>query len=693
MKSLKSFFLITAVILFSFSGFFLSTAFGISVTPISPSGKKVTGDQWLFVIGINTYIEWPRLKTAANDARSVKKALLSRYHFDNEHLIELYDEEATRANIIGKLRFLAQNLKKDDSLFLFYAGHGYLDPITKSGSWIPVESGTKDVSAWISNNYIKDYLKSDAIKAKHILLVSDSCFSGDFFRGHRGKLPEVTDEVIRRSYKLTSRQAITSGGLEPVTDSGFANNSVFTHFLVKALENNQSPFLVPSQFFTDIKAGVAENAEQFPQFGSLHNTGGQQGGEFVFFLKQNARLDNLSRLEAQKQSEYERLKKMERQADTAQKKEAKEIALREQELSELDKKISAMKKRLGSSEVKTDDSLDTMLAMVKQKEEQAKRLELLRKQKKAEQIKREAEIAQLKIEREEKIIIALETEINKYKEIISSEYGKSLKKSAWQVLIAKCPPGWADGVEEGDCMLLLRNPLQRDGTWKDPVTGMEFVRVPGGCYQMGSNSSDSYANEKPVHGVCLDGFWMGKYEVTQGQWKKIMGSNPSKFQSGEDFPVEQVSWNDAQQYISKLKQLSGNSFFLPTEAQWEYAARSGGRDQIYAGGNDIDRVAWYNSNSGNKTHRVGIKAPNGLGIYDMSGNVWEWWEDEYDKNAYSKHDRNNPVVTSGGISRVLRGGSWNFNPGNVRAAIRGRNSADHRNSNMGFRLCLSRVRQ
>ena len=130
MKSLKSFFLITAVILFSFFGF-LNQAFGVSGPAISPSGKKVTGDQWLFVIGINTYIEWPRLDTAANDARSVKKALLSRYHFDKEHLIELYDDEATRANIIGKLRFLAQNLKKDDSLFLFYAGHGHLDPITK----------------------------------------------------------------------------------------------------------------------------------------------------------------------------------------------------------------------------------------------------------------------------------------------------------------------------------------------------------------------------------------------------------------------------------------------------------------------------------------------------------------------------------------------------------------------------------
>ncbi|MBT6338958.1 MAG: SUMF1/EgtB/PvdO family nonheme iron enzyme [Desulfobacula sp.] len=692
MKSLKSFFLITAVILFSFFGF-LNQAFGVSGPAISPSGKKVTGDQWLFVIGINTYIEWPRLDTAANDARSVKKALLSRYHFDKEHLIELYDDEATRANIIGKLRFLAQNLKKDDSLFLFYAGHGHLDPITKSGSWIPVESGTKDVSAWISNNYIKGYLKSDAIKAKHVLLVSDSCFSGDFFRSHRGKLPEVTDEVIRRSYALTSRQAITSGGLEPVSDSGFGNNSVFTHFLVKAFENNQLPFLIPSEFFTDIKAGVAENAEQLPRFGSLKNTGGQQGGEFVFFLRQNVRLDNLSRIEAQKHREYERLKKMELEADTARRKEAKEIALRERELSELDQKINAMKNRLGSSEVKTDDSLDTMLAMVKQKEDQAKRLERLRKQKKAEQKKREAEIAQLKIEREEKIIAALETEVKKYKEIISSEYGINLKKSAWKALIAKCPPGWADGIEEGNCMLLLRNSLQRKPPWKDPETGMEFVYVPGGCFKMGSHSASS--DEKPVHEVCVDPFWIGKYEVTQGQWKKIMGDNPSKFRSGNDFPVERVSWNDAKKFISRLKQQSGNTFRLPTEAQWEYAARSGGKNQTYAGGNNLDSVAWYSSNSGNKTHRVGTKSSNGLGIYDMSGNVWEWCEDVYDENAYSKHGRNNPVVISGGSShvfRVDRGGSWYDNPRYVRAANRGRNSAGRRFSGIGFRLCLSRVR-
>jgi formylglycine-generating enzyme required for sulfatase activity len=231
--------------------------------------------------------------------------------------------------------------------------------------------------------------------------------------------------------------------------------------------------------------------------------------------------------------------------------------------------------------------------------------------------------------------------------------------------------------------------------WKEPVTGMEFVWVPKGCYQMGCGSWTSSCDddEKPVHEVCLDGFWIGKYEVTQGQWKKIMGSNPSYYKSGDDFPVEKVSWNDAKEFISRLSRQSGNRFALPTEAQWEYAARSGGKNEKYAGGSNVDSVAWYDGNSGGKTHRVGTKAPNGLGIYDMSGNVWEWCEDVYDSNAYSKHARNNPVVTSGGTARVLRGGSWYINPGHVRAANRLRNTPDRRNFDLGFRLALPQVRQ
>ncbi|SLM27490.1 conserved exported hypothetical protein [Desulfamplus magnetovallimortis] len=220
--------------------------------------------------------------------------------------------------------------------------------------------------------------------------------------------------------------------------------------------------------------------------------------------------------------------------------------------------------------------------------------------------------------------------------------------------------------------------------WKEPVTGMEFVWVPGGCYMMGSNSGES--DEKPVHEVCLDGFWMGKYEVTQGQWQKIMGNNPSSFRKGDDYPVETVSWNDAQQFISKLNSAGAKIFSLPTEAQWEYAARSGGKNQEYSGSNSIDSVAWYGSNSGGSTHRVGTKAANGLGIYDMSGNVWEWCQDIYAKDAYSKHVRNNPIYAESGSNRVFRGGSWINVPAYVRCASRNGDTPDFTDSSLGFRL-------
>ncbi|MBF0497844.1 MAG: formylglycine-generating enzyme family protein, partial [Deltaproteobacteria bacterium] len=141
------------------------------------------------------------------------------------------------------------------------------------------------------------------------------------------------------------------------------------------------------------------------------------------------------------------------------------------------------------------------------------------------------------------------------------------------------------------------------------------------------------------HSACVDGFWIGKTEVTQGQWTQIMGSNPSKFKKGDDYPVETVSWNDVKEFISKLNERKrGNYYFqLPTEAEWEYACRSRGLGERYAGGNVVDNVGWYADNSGKSTHPVGQKQPNGLGIYDMSGNVFEWCQDIYSKDAYSQH--------------------------------------------------------
>jgi formylglycine-generating enzyme required for sulfatase activity len=224
--------------------------------------------------------------------------------------------------------------------------------------------------------------------------------------------------------------------------------------------------------------------------------------------------------------------------------------------------------------------------------------------------------------------------------------------------------------------------------WKEPATGIEMVYVKGGCYRMGCGSwtSDCDSDEKPGHEVCVDDFYIGKYEVTQGQWRALLGNNPSNFKKGDNYPVEMVSWDDAQEFIGKLNGKTGRSFRLPTEAEWEYAARSGGKAEKYAGGNDIEAVAWYTSNSGGATHPVGAKRPNGLGIYDMSGNVWEWCQDWFEGGYYGKSPRNNPQGPSSGSFRVYRGGGWDRAPAGVRAAGRGRNTPGDRFDDLGFRL-------
>ena len=235
---------------------------------------------------------------------------------------------------------------------------------------------------------------------------------------------------------------------------------------------------------------------------------------------------------------------------------------------------------------------------------------------------------------------------------------------------------------------------QSGKNWTDPVTGMEFVRVEGGCYEMGCGSWTSVCDddEKPVHEVCVDGFWMGKYEVTQGQWQKVMGKNPSGFKKGDDYPVEQVSWDDVQEYIKKLSSRGGREYRLPTEAEWEFAARSGGREEEYAGGSDLDSLAWHHKNSGSTTHPVGTKINNGLGLYDMSGNVWEWCSDWFEEKYYRKSPRHRPQGPSSGSNRVFRGGDWDYyNPRAVRAVNRGRNRPGVRDDRLGFRLVASQV--
>ena len=209
-----------------------------------------------------------------------------------------------------------------------------------------------------------------------------------------------------------------------------------------------------------------------------------------------------------------------------------------------------------------------------------------------------------------------------------------------------------------------------------------------------SEQSDCDNDEKPAHSVTLTkDYFLGKYEVTQAQWRKVMGSNPSWFENCDNCPVENVSWNDIQKFLRKLNAATGTkgtskNFRLPTEAEWEYVARGGQNATAtkYAGSNSIGSVAWYDDNSGGKTHPVGQKAPNEPGLYDMSGNVWEWCSDWYDD--YSSGAKTDPKGPSSGQYRVLRGGSGDDFAWDCRVSNRDYYPGNWGSLN-GFRLCLS----
>ena len=220
-----------------------------------------------------------------------------------------------------------------------------------------------------------------------------------------------------------------------------------------------------------------------------------------------------------------------------------------------------------------------------------------------------------------------------------------------------------------------------------------MVYVSGGTFTMGGTSeqgSDAYDDEKPTHNVTLSSYYICKYEVTQALWRAVMGSNPSNFK-GDNLPVECVSWNDCQTFINRLNSYTGRNFRLPTEAEWEFAARGGNysRHYKYSGSNYIGDVAWYDDNSGNRTHPVGTKQPNELGLYDMSGNVYEWCSDWY--GSYSSYSQSDPTGPNSGSNRVFRGGRWGIFAGFCRSSYRSGYTPGNSNYYLGLRLVLSQL--
>lgn len=242
---------------------------------------------------------------------------------------------------------------------------------------------------------------------------------------------------------------------------------------------------------------------------------------------------------------------------------------------------------------------------------------------------------------------------------------------------------------------LARRDVSPARGFTDPTTGMELIHVAGGCYAMGAGDDDCDATpeERPAHEVCVGDFFIGRSEVTRGQWKSVMGDvTPAPATcGGESCPITDVSWADVQEFLSRLDARSGGRRFrLPTEAEWEYAARSGGRAERFSGGNDPSRYAWHADNSGGVNHPVGTKAPNGLGLYDMSGNVWEMTGDWYGATYYSSSPRDNPSGPSAGDDHVVRGGCRSTRAPSHRTTRRttvgDRTKGSGHGDNVGFRL-------
>lgn len=244
---------------------------------------------------------------------------------------------------------------------------------------------------------------------------------------------------------------------------------------------------------------------------------------------------------------------------------------------------------------------------------------------------------------------------------------------------ARAQAAKAQAMEKAKAEEAKSNAANKPVANKKPAGAPEgMVYVPMGCFIM----VDINVNPPFAHEVCVSDFYMDKTEVTQDAYQKAIGSNPSSFKGCPNCPVEQVNWDEAKNYCARLGKR------LPTEAEWEYAARSGGKKETYAGTSDdtqLGNYAWFSGNAGGKTHPVGEKQPNGLGLYDMSGNVWEWVADWYDGNYYQISRTNNPQGPASGQTRVLRGGSWGNAADNLRPAYRGNYFPGNRDYTFGFR--------
>ena len=446
-----------------------------------------------------------------------------------------------------------------------------------------------------------------------------------------------------------------------------------------------------------MKQAVSLNANQKPMYGLLHGVGGEPDGSFVFFRHGTESLDAALQ---EKMKRIGELEKLDKEAAEKLRRQQDEIAAKQGQMNSLDKRLAELQAKVGTTGGQSD--LDTMLVMLQEKEEKAQELERLRQKAETELREKEETLVEEKRKQEEEHQKQFEDDYAKFFQIAKSQYAtEDLKAEAWRVLCRD----WniSDTIEIGAPLIFTGGKVQ-SSPQNIEIDGITFqmVLIPGGMFRMGNIHGSGLNNEESVHTVTLSSFQMSMYEVTQGQYKLIMGTNRSSYNKGDDHPVENVSWFNVVRFCNRLSDRAGlescyneetwecdftkKGFRLPTEAEWEYACIAGTTTIYYTGNSesDLTRSGWYKGNSDRKTHKVGQKAPNNWDLYDMHGNVWEWCNDWF--GYYSSDSQNDPVGPLRGTRRVARGGGWGNNAVDCRSSVRGSDSPSFSHAGLGFRI-------
>jgi formylglycine-generating enzyme required for sulfatase activity len=624
-----------------------SSSRSMVITELEQESGNVVGNYHALVIGINDYQDRdiPDLKTAVNDAREIADILKTQYGFTE--VMVLINDQADSSNIHRSLRKLVTQSKENDSVLIYYAGHGELDPITKTGYWIPYNAKAGDPATYLGNGVVQGYIK--AIPGRHVLLVADSCFSGTMFGKARDLPPIIDDNFYATLFKERSRWGMTSGNLTPVSDDGSKGHSVFAYQFLKTLKDNEKPYLTPRDIYQKIGPIVRNNSEQMPIIKPILNTG-DEGGEFLFIRgsidAQKSPVSPSNQLEnGTEVFDKERIAL----ANKRRKIEAERLKIQEEQALAKEERILAVEKRKLKEE------------KLRLKEEQEKTLEeqaLANEEKILAIEKRKLEEEKLRLKKEQENIQTARLEPPKPK--------LKASLSATNEMVA---------IPAGEFIM-----------GAEPNIGyQECVKYYSSC------KKESYVDESPPHKVELNAFYLDKYEVTQKDFERVMGTNPSKYKGG-DRPVEQVTWSEAKDYCQRAGKR------LPTEAEWEKAFK-GGKNSIYPWGdlfasgktNICDRNCGRPWKSGkfddgySTTSPVGKYPANNYGLYDMAGNVWEWSADWYGEGYYKNSPRSNPKGPAAGGERVVRGGSWDNRPSYSRTANRDSFGPTNRYYFVGFR--------